>query len=48
VRYVTTIEELRHTLLAVKALCSREWLTVRLGHGSPAQVPQALAVRPAA
>lgn len=48
VRHFTTIEELRHALLAFKDTYNREWLIARLGYRSPAQVRQAFAVRPAA
>lgn len=48
VRHFSTIEELRHALLAFKETYNREWLIARLGYRSPAQVRQAFAVRPAA
>lgn len=48
VRHFSTIDELRHALLAFKETYNREWLIARLGYRSPAQVRQAFAVRPAA
>lgn len=48
VRHFSTIEDLRHALLAFKETYNREWLIARLGYRSPAQMRQAFAVRPAA
>ena len=48
VRHFSTIEELRHALLAFKERYNQEWLIARLGYRSPAQVRQAFALTPAA
>jgi transposase InsO family protein len=48
VRHFSTVEELRHALLAFKETYNREWLIARLGYRAPAQVRQAFALRPAA
>jgi transposase InsO family protein len=48
VRHFSTIEELRHALLAFKERYNQEWLIARLGYRSPAQVRHAFALTPAA
>ena len=48
VRHFSTIEELRHALIAFQETYNREWLIARLGYRSPAQVRRAFALTAAA
>jgi putative transposase len=48
VRHFSTIEELRHALLAFKERYNQQWLIERLGYRSPAQARHAFALTSAA